>query len=180
MTVHAPSGCVRTFTGKKFFIFDPRPEDVCAADIAHALSMQCRYNGHTEQFYSVAQHCVLMSHAVSLEYQLEALLHDAAEAYIGDIVRPLKHSSSMTAYCNIDENITSVIYQKYGLPPYQRSHEVKQADSRILADEAHLVRNLAPDISLEPLGVTINRWSPAEAERRYLMRLSGLTGLSVP
>ncbi len=83
---------IATYTGKQFYPLDPRPEDVCLEDIAHSLSNLCRFTGHTDtdRFYSVAQHSVICSTIVAPEAALLALLHDAAEAYLGDISRPLK------------------------------------------------------------------------------------------
>lgn len=83
---------IQTFSGKKFYPFDPRIEDIDIKDIAHSLSLICRYNGHCKYFYSVAEHCVRMVDIVSEENKLWALLHDAAEAYIGDICIPIKDS----------------------------------------------------------------------------------------
>ncbi|MDI1288693.1 MAG: hypothetical protein PSX37_01920 [bacterium] len=83
---------MNTFTGQKFYPLDPRADEVHAPDIAKALSQICRYGGHTSQHYSVAEHCVLMSLAVAPEHALFALLHDATEAYVGDMVRPLKQA----------------------------------------------------------------------------------------
>src|SRR5689334_10911717 len=77
-----------TFSGEPFWPLDPQPEDIRIVDIAHALSLQCRFNGHTKFHYSVAQHSLIMSFNVPLQFALEALLHDAAEAYIGDLIRP--------------------------------------------------------------------------------------------
>jgi hypothetical protein len=88
---------MQTFTGRAFYPLDPRPEDIDPVDIAHALSLICRYGGHSSRFYSVAEHCVLMSHAVAPEHALWALLHDATEAYLGDMIRPLKRSGRFTA-----------------------------------------------------------------------------------
>src|SRR5689334_14267678 len=85
---------IRTYTGRKFYLFDSGPEDVEIEDIAHALSMQCRYNGHVQRFYSVAEHSCYVSAIVAAEMgnakydinvALWALLHDASEAYLGDV-----------------------------------------------------------------------------------------------
>src|SRR4051812_20612492 len=81
---------MQTYTGRAFWPLDAQPEDVDPLDIAAALSMLCRYGGHVSRFYSVAEHCLLMSEAVAPEHALWALLHDATEAYMGDMVRPLK------------------------------------------------------------------------------------------
>lgn len=85
---------IRTFTDKKFYFLDIRPEHICIEDIAHSLSNICRYGGHCKQFYSVAEHsiacCDRMGNGEDASVRLWALLHDAAEAYIGDICKPLK------------------------------------------------------------------------------------------
>lgn len=81
---------ILTFSGERFYPFSPAPEEVKTKDIAHALANICRFNGHTRGFYSVAAHSVHVSRLVPPEFALEALLHDAAEAYVGDMVRPLK------------------------------------------------------------------------------------------
>src|SRR5690349_18842227 len=88
---------IATFTGKRWFLTDPDPADVDIDDIAHALSMICRFGGHTKQFYSVAEHSVRVANAMEIAgcgalACLHGLIHDAPEAYLGDIVRPLKYS----------------------------------------------------------------------------------------
>src|ERR1700724_2684254 len=90
-------GWQQTFTGRRFYPLSPRVEDVCIEDIAHALSNICRYGGHCREFYSVAQHCNMVSDWMP-EFKLEGLLHDSPEAYIGDMVRPVKHSAEMKAF----------------------------------------------------------------------------------
>ncbi len=86
---------ILTSTGRQFWPLDPQPGDVCVEDIAHALAKLCRWTGHCDQHVSVAQHARYVAHTVSLthpELELAALHHDSAEAYIGDIARPLKRS----------------------------------------------------------------------------------------
>jgi len=100
------------FSGGTFDILNPRAEDVRIEDIAHALSQQCRFTGHTKTFYSVAQHSVLASTLVAAPDELWALLHDASEAYMGDMNRPLKHAPEMSA---------SALRKKQPWPPLPRA-----------------------------------------------------------
>ncbi len=168
---------LQTFTGGKFWPLDPRPEDVDIRDIAHALSLQCRFGGHCLRFYSVAEHCVLLAGSFRdchTAVQLDALMHDAAEAYCADVPRPLKRF--LPSYAETEAGVMRAIATAFGL------HEpmlaaVKEADNRILADEK--AQNLAPlDWDLEPgpaLGVTLQFWSPAEAEQKFLWVFHELT-----
>lgn len=165
---------MQTYTGRRFFPLRPRVEDVDIADIAHALSLQCRYNGHCERHYSVAEHCVLVSHAVPPEHALAGLLHDATEAYVGDMVRPLK--LQMPEYRAIEDEVMDVIAKKFGISPHL-AKEVKEVDSRILLDErAALFTAPAGDwhVAGDPLGVEISAWSPGRAEEEYLTRFMHL------
>lgn len=177
---------MQTFTGKRFYPLDPRPEDIDPRDIAHALSLLCRYNGHIDRFYSVAEHCILMSYAMpTAELALEALLHDGSEAYCGDMVRPLKHTPEMTAYRVAEDRVMNALAIRFGLPVdengvHHKSPEVKDADTRILLTErTALMSNHKPSDrwsvdGMEALDVPIHGWNPAEAERAYLARLSKL------
>jgi uncharacterized protein len=124
-----------TYTGGKFFPLDPQPEQVDILDIAHSLSMQCRYSGHTKQFYSVAEHSVLVSRALDDDdYMAQwGLLHDAAEAYLSDIPRPLK--AILPEYSLLEEKVLKVIVQKYGLA-WPMPDAVKRVDSLMLFLEA--------------------------------------------
>jgi hypothetical protein len=168
---------MQTFTGRAFYPLDPHEDDIVPADIAHALGLICRYGGHVLRFYSVAEHCVLLSHAVAPENALWALLHDATEAYVGDMVRPLKNS--MPTYRSVEDRLMEVICERFRLS--QRCPaEVKAADTRILHDErdALMAPSRRPWTSLNdfrPLGVTVEGWQPAKAESRYLARLHELT-----
>ena len=161
---------IQTFTGKRFYPLDPREEDIDIRDIAHALSMQCRYAGHCLRFYSVAEHSVLLSRFLRPEGRMLArwaLLHDASEAYILDVPRPLK--PFLTNYRGIEATIMDMVAKRFGLYSAMPS-ELKRADDRILADE--VAQNLVPlkwDYEPGPrLGVTLKFWTPAEAERAFL------------
>lgn len=168
---------IQTYTGNKFHILAPHTKDIDPLDIAHALSMICRYGGHAQQFYSVAEHCVLLSYAVPAEDALWALLHDAAEAYIGDMVRPLKRSQVMHPFREAEVVLMWRITERFGLPPGEPDI-VREADSRILHDERavlfghqHEWESIA---HLAPLGVQIHCWDPTTAKARYLRRLNEL------
>lgn len=142
---------IGTFTGKCFYLLDPRPEDVCIEDIAHALSQICRFNGHTKAPYDVASHScnvqdIVRQWGCGSEVQLYALLHDAHEAYTGDMSRPYKNCLSGAARQEIDEinaNIQRAIYRRLGLvdPSMEIRLVVKDADNYALALEAreHMV-----------------------------------------
>jgi len=172
---------MQTFTGRKFYPMDPRPEDIDVRDIAHALSLLCRFNGHVRRFYSVAEHCVLMSRAVPEQHALYALLHDATEAYVGDMIRPLK--GSMPHYREAEDRVMDAIAERFGLPGVMPA-EVHDADNRILLTERDAL--MAPSghawgqDDLDPLLVTVTGWYPHEAERMYLSRLTELTADVTP
>jgi len=167
---------MQTYSGGQFWPLDPRPDEVTATDIAHALSMQCRYNGMSRRFLSVAEHCVLMSLAVSPANALPALLHDATEAYVGDMIRPLK--AHMPDYVAVEHQVAWAIGERFGISPVLPG-EVAEADTRILLDERAAVMADSPlpwgMEHLAPLGVEIRCWSPQEAEHAYLARLAELT-----
>lgn len=172
---------MQTYTGKKFFPMAPDASAIDIVDIAHALSMQCRYNGHTTRFYSVAEHCVYVSIAVeraggSTEDQLWGLLHDAGEAYVGDMVRPLK--VHMPAFRDVEDVILSVIAQRFNLPA-EIPASVHEADTRMLLDEkmallAHTGEPWSQETTHTPLGIFIQGLSPELAERDYLERFRDL------
>jgi hypothetical protein len=176
---------MQTYTGKQFWPMDPRASEIDPDDIAHALSLLCRYGGHCSEFYSVAEHCVLMSHAVSPENALTALLHDASEAYLVDVPRPIKRSPKMEAYRVAEARMMDAIAVRFGLSDgsgdwwYTLPTDVKQADTRILVDERARLMSLGRDLdwgldAVEPLGVKIQCWSPAIAEEQWRIRLNEL------
>jgi hypothetical protein len=168
---------MQTFTGRKFYPLDPRPEEIDPRDIAHALSLICRFGGHTRRFYSVAEHCVLMSEVMpTRELALWALLHDATEAYVGDMVRPLKHH--MPEYRAVEDRVMAAIAERFSLTTAVMPAEVKDADSRIILDERAALLSAPPEPwqqdELEPLGVHPAGWPEWVIEREYLARLRDL------
>lgn len=115
-----------------FDLLNPTEEMVNIKDIAHALGHICRFTGHTNRFYSVAEHCIYVSYIVKPEFALEALLHDAQEAYVGDVSQPLKQL--IPDYRAIEDRIEKVIRARFGLPE-KMSPEVKKADLQMLMIE---------------------------------------------
>ena len=135
-------------SGTYFNLERPNPDDIHIEDIARALSFICRYTGHVRQFYSVAQHCVLASYVVPPHLALEALLHDAPEAYIGDVSAPLK--AMLPDYRAVEARVEAAVAERFGLPLVQ-SPEVKHADLVMLATEK---RDLMP-VTDEPWPVEL-------------------------
>ena len=125
---------LQTYSGKKFDQLNPRVEDIDIEDIAHALSMFPRYNGHTYFPFSVAQHCVIVSHLVPEEFALRALLHDAPEAYVGDITRPLKKIIG-PLYRMIEDNVMEVVAKRFNLPQPYMPEEIDFVDKMIVIPE---------------------------------------------
>jgi 5'-deoxynucleotidase YfbR-like HD superfamily hydrolase len=165
---------VQTYQGDIFNLLQPSRSQINIEDIAHALSQQCRFNGHTTQFYSVAQHSVLVSHLVPPCLALEALMHDAAEAYLGDVVTPLK--TLLPKYKKIESNLTRAIFEHIGLsyPPHS---EIKHADLKALATECRdlLQPCKQPEYwgtlrGVTPSSVTIQPLAPPDAKQQFLDR----------
>ena len=164
-----------TYSGKKFFFDRPTPESICIEDIAHALSQLCRWTGHSKRFYSVAEH----SFRVSVEcpkHPLRALLHDASEAYIADISRPLKVLIG-PLYRPIEERIENAIYARFGLKEatVAEMEEVKRIDNVVLATEARDLMGFSEEWMPKPLTKTIQPMGPLYAEMMFLERFKELT-----
>jgi len=130
---------IQTFSGRIFSFTDPQADQINIFDIAHALSQLCRYSGHSNQFYSVAQHSVLVSYH-SRNNPLWGLLHDGAEAYINDLSAPLKGLPELSGFKFIEKRILAVIASKYGLDP-EIPEDVKIADVRMLLTEKKVLFN---------------------------------------
>lgn len=123
---------METYTGKKFFLLNPCNEDIVIEDIAHHLSLLCRFTGACRGFYSVAEHSVRLSHIVKQGNELAGLLHDAPEAYLADISRPVK--VLFPEYRKLEGEITKAIMQRFGINGYDKA-DIKRADNAMLATE---------------------------------------------
>jgi hypothetical protein len=142
------TGIIGTYTGKRFDLFNIDIDNIDIMDIAHPLSMICRFGGHVKRHYSVAQHSLMVTHLVRVlqEYNqmlefdnkelLQALLHDASEAYMCDIPRPLKYTDEMNLFRNVDHNLQMAINRKYNLPEEEKTKYISIADDIALAVEA--------------------------------------------
>lgn len=178
MTTTRTGGWLQTYTGGQFFPLDPRAEEVRVQDIAHALANLCRFGGHCTHFYSVAQHSVIVSRLVPVRHALQALLHDAAEAYLVDVPRPLK--LELPEYRVIEKRVQAVIYERFGLPAVEDPC-IKQADDRALAQEHRdLMMRSAYDWSRladeRPLPMAIQALPAEVARGMFMTRFHSLTG----
>jgi uncharacterized protein len=169
MTTGRKGDWMQTRSGRQFWPLDPRAEEVYIEDIAAALSKLCRYGGQCLRFYSVAEHCVHVSNYAPAGFGRAALMHDASEAYLSDVIRPIK--SHLTNYLEIEAELERVISDRFGLP-WPMPAEVKRLDTAILADERDQAMMPPPvpwpQTTEPPLGVTLKFWKPKRAEREFL------------
>ncbi len=172
---------IQTLSGKRIDFLNLNPDQIVIEDIATALSNCCRFAGHLPEFYSVAQHSVLTSLLVSEEFALEALLHDAQEAYVCDIPSPLKHL--LPDYCKMENYVESVIRRKFGLPEAV-SDPVKYADLIMLATERQELDihdgSEWPVLAGIPVTnqFTISPLRPGQAYGLFMKRFAELTGVT--
>lgn len=168
-------GWIQTFTGRKFYPLDPDWQRIDIHDIAHALSNLCRYGGHVEQFYSVAQHSVFVSRVCAPEDALWGLLHDASEAYLVDLPRPIKRQ--MPTYREAEERLQFAIGRTFNLP-LTIPASVMRADNVLLVTEQRDLMKVPPepwtDYKVSPLEGRIEPLSPADAKRLFLKRFDEL------
>ena len=163
--------CIQTYTGQYFDILNPKVRGVNIVDIAHALSQLCRFTGHTSKFYSVAQHSVTVSRHVPKGMELDGLLHDASEAYMADISRPLKHAPEMSRYRTAEKTLSRVIERRFGLSAEPK--EVKHVDRRMCATEMRDLMGSTPydfGLGVVPFDFIIRGQYPLEAEEEFLER----------
>lgn len=174
---------IETYTGKKFYLLDPQPDSICIEDIAHALSQQCRFTGHTKKFYSVAEHSVHVSLLCGLDKRecLSGLLHDASEAYIADLSRPVKYETPVgPPYFEIESRIMFAIANKFGFD-WPMSERIKQADNVMLHSEKdQLMTELSWDgqwgeaVILDYAETPLVGYLPPAAKKIFLQRFEEL------
>lgn len=168
-----------TYSGYRFHPLSPTAETIHMNDIAHALSQQGRFSGHTLRYYSVAQHCVLVSELSKGRAALAGLLHDAAEAYILDVPRPIKQLSIMSDYRKMDNAITKVIFKKYNVS-FDKviQDQVKKADNAALYIEALNLMYINSFANIERFeeytDFTLPTWSAKEAEKQFILKFREL------
>ncbi|WP_314413762.1 HD family hydrolase [Pantoea septica] len=167
---------IYTNSGKHFNFLQPDARAICIEDIACALSNICRFTGHLEEFYSVAQHAVHCSNIVPAEFAFEALMHDAAEAYCNDIAAPLK--GLLPDYRDIEWAVDQVVRQKFGLQAEMTS-VVKHADLVMLATERRDFDlddgTIWPILEgIEPAPFIVAPLNPRQARGLFLQRFNEL------
>lgn len=180
---------IETFRHHQVDFLNPDPDQIDIEDIAHALSLIPRFGGHTGRLYSVAQHSVLASQLVHKDIELDALMHDAPEAYIGDVVGPLKRL--LKDLEPIEFRLSEVIAKKFNLRPMiPMDPRIREADLKMLHFEAEDLLSIdatkewgIPDASKgrDDLGMRVHRgyihtWPAVLAEQYFLARFHELTG----
>lgn len=170
------SNWILTSTGREFDYIDPQLDMISIADIAKGLACESRFAGQTKSFYSVAQHSIIASQNIAPEFAIEALFHDAAEAYCKDIPTPLK--ALLPGYKEIEKRVAAVIREKYGLPA-EESPEVKEIDLRMMATERiqllpwhHEPWEILKEVI--PLPVDVSPWMSGSAEVFFIGECFGL------
>jgi len=187
----------QTYSGKLVSITNPKPEDIDIIDIAHALSMTCRFGGHCREFYSIAEHSIRVcevgqftcpinnDHPQAIAQALAFLLHDAAEAYIGDLITPLK--SNLGGAHELETRWLRAIEQKYGLGTSlsEPSYDVKETDLRVLSfevvklfdcvDPTWWTKFKRPE-QQDHFIINVQCWSPPRARREFLRLFNQLYG----
>ena len=178
------SGYIATYSGQIIEPLNPDPGAIMIEDIAHSLSQQCRFTGHTKMFYSVGQHSVLASGYVEDEkYRLWALLHDATEAYLADMARPIKHQPGFgDVYRKAEDLLMKAIIDRFGLTDERPMPEaVQKIDNLLLGAEIKL---LMPshvifegwEMSSKLSKYDFEEWTPMETEAEFLAIYTELGG----
>ncbi|RJR26517.1 phosphohydrolase [candidate division WWE3 bacterium] len=173
-----PKAYIGTFTGRKVTVFNPKPSDIVIEDIAASLSKVCRFTGHCSRFYSVAEHSVYVSRIVPPEDAKWGLLHDATEAYLGDLVRPIKRQPEMAFYRTAENNFQKCIAQVFGLTPEIPDSVIKADNNLLLTELVQLMKNVDiknPSVAgYEILDINLMTLPPYEAEQFFLDRYAEL------
>jgi hypothetical protein len=162
-------------SGAWFDFCSPGDSAFTVEDIAQGLANICRYSGQCSRFYSVAEHSLLVSE-VAVGFELEALLHDAAEAFMGDMTRPLKQM--LPEYKRIELEVETAIFSRFGLPS-PLPIEVKSADLRVLAAEQRQIMPRGTDgwvrsQKVVPAAIVVRHLTPEKAKEAFLSRYETL------
>jgi uncharacterized protein len=178
----APGPYLQTVSGRWVNPFEPDPDQLDPGDIARALANQCRFGGHCRVFYSVAQHSVIVSQLVEerggdAEESFAALMHDAAEAYLGDMPHPLKHRSPLgAAFKAAEDHLERAIRDRFRIKP--DVPEIKRADRALLATERRAFSAETwhwPELEgVEALDLELTAWSPDAAALAFADRFAEL------
>jgi 5'-deoxynucleotidase YfbR-like HD superfamily hydrolase len=176
--VHEPGPFIQTLSGRRVNPLDAAPEDIDPGDIARALANTCRFGGHSRAFYSVAQHSAIVcdlleERGATPDELMAALLHDAAEAYLGDLPHPLKHRSELGAqFRAAEKRLEAVIDARFALP--DASARVKPLDRALLATERRTFSEVTwywPELDgAEELDLEIEPWPPDRAQHEFTRR----------
>lgn len=173
-----PTCLIQTWSGKLIDLMSIQPGDIRMADVAHSLSVIPRWNGHTRRFYSVAQHSVHVSNLCCVEDRLWGLLHDAAEAYVCDLPRPIKQLYGMTGYCSLEKQVLRAIAVEVGLPPVMPD-SIHAADCVALATEYRDLFTVHHDLGLvmpDPCMIRIEPLCSDEAKALFISTFEDLHG----
>jgi len=173
---------LQTVSGRRVNPFDPDPSQIDIGDIARALGNLCRFGGHSRVFYSVAQHSVIVSELVEqrggdVEDVFAALMHDAAEAYLGDMPHPIKHRSPLgAAFKAAEDQLEAVIRERFGIKA--DVPEIKRVDRALLATERRALSGENwhwPELDgVVPLDLELTAWAPDEAQGAFMERYAEL------
>lgn len=175
-----------TNSGRGLDVIDPNPKDILIEDIAHALSLQCRFNGHCKEFYSIAQHSLLVAYllgywGLNRKIQLAGLLHDASEYILGDVITPLK--KHLQEYKDIESRVQRIINIKFGVDlQYELAYDdIKDADVVMLMWERE---HILPKSDLKwdvrhvdraiPPNWTFRAIAPEYAEHQFIIMFNEL------
>lgn len=181
----------QTYSGQEFWVLDPRADEVHFDDVCIGIARECRYGNQSREYYSVAEHSVIVSVFVEnfardlgwsddlvLQVAREGLLHDGSEAYLGDVMRPLKHQRVMRGYRCAESRLQDVIFEHFDVhPTIDTTWLVDIVDKRACVDEVEALM-LDPAFykhdELEPLGADIAALSWERAARVWSRRFSNL------
>lgn len=179
---------IQTHSGMKFWPLDPRPEEIVLEDIAHSLAYQTRFTGHLKCFYSIAEHSILVSLLCDPKNSMKGLLHDAGEAYLKDIPRPLKALPQFDLYNQLEDRMHGVILQRFNLDGPMMTDDIVKADALMLSAEALWLFKNPPiddwhlkvyqnEDTLYVIRSLLRCWSPEEAKEKFIQRFNELSKL---